>query len=66
MSYQIKYGPEIVNEFDNLQDAADMLVYEIEHLGAPSTMYVYDTETQTRYDLEDFENVNPGWNDHLT
>jgi hypothetical protein len=53
MAFQIKYGPEVLNEFDTLDNAIDMLTYEIVDMGRPSTMYVYDTEEQTRYDLED-------------
>jgi len=44
------YGPQFVNEFNNLQDAIDMCDYESER---GPRHYVYDRELDVRHDLED-------------
>jgi len=48
--YRVMYGPQFVNEFNNLQDAIDMCDYESER---GPRHYVYDRELDVRHDLED-------------
>lgn len=69
MRYKVKYGPEVLNEFEDFEDAVDWLIESVDFRGEPSTMYIYDSEEQRRYDYpelkEDADSAYPGWNDHL-
>lgn len=50
MRYKIMYGPEVLNEFDCLDDALEMA---LEDMKTGPTLYVYDSEENTRYDVSD-------------
>jgi len=49
--YKIMYGPEILNEFEFLDDALEMALEDMK-AGGP-TLYVYDAEDESRYDVSD-------------
>jgi len=48
MRYKIMYGPEVLNEFEFLDDALE----DAMDSDGP-TLYVYDSKERTRYDVED-------------
>lgn len=61
--FQVKYKSEVINEFEDMDEA--IIEAEDRHISDSATFYVYDTETDTRYDMEDWRDLNPNWNDHL-
>lgn len=69
MRYKVKYGPEVINEFDDFKNAADWLLDAVDFRRGPSTMYLYDSQDHERHDYpelkEDADSAYPGWNDHL-
>lgn len=65
MRYQIKYGPEVINEHDDWFEATALAEYE-SGIRDGVRLYVYDTVEEERFDREDWENVNPSWNEHLS
>lgn len=67
MTFQIKYGPEVLNEFDNLADAKDEAERSMAQPDCP-TLYVYDTEEQRRYDAADWRQSDRkivGWQEDV-
>lgn len=62
--FKIKYGPETLNEFEDFDTAVDELIFQ--HVENPDLrLYILDTDSDTRFDIEDVEDVNPRWNEHL-
>ena len=49
--YKVMYGPEILNEFEFLDDALEDAMEDMK-VGGP-TLYVYDAEERVRYDMSD-------------
>lgn len=62
--FKVMYGPETINEFEDWNDATEFADWEMEK-GSPR-LYVLDTESDQRFDQEDWQGDGIGWNDHLS
>ena len=62
--FEVIYGPETINEFDDWHDATEFADWEMEK-GSPR-LYVLDPVSGERFDQEDWQGDGIGWNDHLS
>ena len=63
--FLIKYGPETLNEFEDFDTTVDELIFQ--RVENPDLrMYILDTDSDSRFDIEDVEGINPRWNESAT